>query len=134
MMILINDFERLVMDKQVLEAEGKPIGVKEIKFQIKQQIMMDATLSTIGVLEEKLNYELYRELKKISKHAFFVNVSLIIVLSALTVLLWKLFVQGFENRVAKAKLVLMLFPVNFLNTNSKIKRFLNDTCTSVVIN
>lgn len=85
-------------------------------------------------MQSKLNSELYKVLKRISKNAITVNIILILVLSLLTVILWKMFIKNFSDRIIKAKAVLSIYPKRLVITNAKVKRFLNQTCNSIVIN
>ena len=136
MTILINDFDRIVLDKllQLEKSQSKILTEEELRLHFKQDIMMDAILEILKVVEDRLNSKLYLVLKQVSKNVVFVNVMLIVSLGVFTSLLWELFVKSFDSRISYAKLVFLMIPVNLISKNTKIKRFLNQTCSTIVIN
>ena len=129
-LILMNDFQRLAKD-----AEDTALSEKElIQMQFKSFLLLDFTEQIIKEIETVLDGELYQVLEGISRNAVTVNAILILVLTVLTILLWKMFIHNFKNRIKTAKKVLRILPKHFIHSNSKIKRFLNQTCSTVVIN
>ena len=105
-----------------------------VSYEFRTNVMMDFTLQIISIIQKRLNSRLYKVLESIEKNAIAVNIILIMVLSVLTIVLWKLFIKNFQNRIMNAKIVLKIFPKFLINSNSKIKRFLNQTCSAIVIN
>ena len=103
-------------------------------YQFETNTLLDILLMSIGVLEDKIDEKLGMLLYRISKNSIVVNIVMVLLLLSMSIFLWKKTVQGLEERILKARKVLELFPLNILNTNSRVKKFLNDTCDEILIN